>query len=369
MASKNVSSADVRQEQNAEGVTMHTIADLRPPNIAQSVHQLLKGDEVAIRAIPRNIERTTVKRGFHFNILVAGRYDLGQEELIETLFGVTLNKQSPDQLEDFPLKEDNTAISDGPVKLHLKVLTTPNFGTRIDDSGSYKPIIRNIQNRMMKHLHNESQLFRKKDTPDERIHVCLYLFAPSGPLIMPNDEMLLKRLVQYCNVIPVIARADMLTVQENAKRKAQIREALDEFAIFQLPIGDSQYDEAEWIEHLHKIAQRQPFACLNTSSRHMDPNDPLRINPNNETYSDTTILRAAIVAHMCELVDSTHFVHYEDFRAKTLTERHGQQGAPGDGNSFAALGDASVNDEVEMVDRQLHHIRTAAPAYYAQPGV
>ena len=73
------------------------------------------------------------------------------------------------------------------------------------------------------------------------------------------------------------------------------------------------------------------------------------------------------MAHMCELVDSTHFVHYEEFRAKTLTERHGQPGSQNDvSNSFAALGDASVNDEVDMVDRQLHQIRTAGPGYYAQ---
>jgi len=331
----------------------------KQPNIAQSVHQLLKGDEIAIRAIPRNIERTTVKRGFHFNILVAGRYDLGQEALIETLFGVQLNKQRNEDLADCCLKEDTTSVSDGPVKLHLKVLTTPNFGTRLDETGSYKPIIRNIRDRLGKHLYSETQLYRKKDTPDERIHVCFYLFPPSGPLIMPNDENLLKRLVQYVNVIPVIARADMLTTQENIARKAEMRRVLADYRIFQLPLGETDYDENEWIQHLEKIAQRQPFACMTNSDRFLDAGDPLCINPNDETYSDTTVLRACIVAHMTELVDSTNYVYYEEYRAQTLTERHQSETSLAENRSSLLDSMALPKDEeVAMVQTQLHNIRT-----------
>lgn len=205
------------------------IEDEARPTIATSMHSLLKGDEVCIRALPRNLERTTVKRGFAFNILVAGRYDLGQEELIETIFGIELDKKTPDELSSYNLQRHTTEVTDGPVKLNLEIMSTPNFGTKMNDTNSYKPVIREVQKRMHKHLHNESQLYRKQDTPDERFHVCLYLLAPAGPSqgIHPNDDILIKKLTEYCNVIPVIARADMLTKKETETRKNQIRKALE----------------------------------------------------------------------------------------------------------------------------------------------
>ena len=297
---------------------MDRIPDPERPTIATSMHSLLKGDDVCIRALPRNLERTTVKRGFAFNILVVGRYDLGQEELIETLFGIELDKKTPDELSSYNLQRHTTEVTDGPVKLNLEIMSTPNFGTKINDTNSYKPVIREVQKRMHKHLHNESQLYRKQDTPDERFHVCLYLLSPSGPKygIHPNDEILLKKLTEYCNVIPIIARSDMLTTSEVEERKMQIRKALESLPIYQMPKGDEERDEIEWINHLNKIRSKQPFACMN---RKYDVDAWFKdYNPLNEEFSDTKVLQAALIAHMCDLVDSTHYEHYEAFRAEEL---------------------------------------------------
>jgi len=288
------------------------------PNIATSMHSLLKGDEVCIRALPRNLERTTVKRGFIFNILVAGRYDLGQEELIETIFGIGLEKKTPCELSNYNLQRHTSEVQDGPVKLNLEIMSTPNFGTKINDANSYKPVIREVQKRMHKHLHNESQLYRKQDTPDERFHVCLYLLPPSGPVsgIHPNDEILLKKLTEFCNVIPIIARSDMLTPDEVKARKQQITKALEKLPIYQMPKGDEDRDEKEWINHLDKIRSRQPFACMN---RKYEVDDWFcNYDPMIDSYSDTKVLQAALIAHMCDLVDSTNFEHYETFRAQEL---------------------------------------------------
>jgi septin family protein len=322
------------------------IEDEARPTIATSMHSLLKGDEVCIRALPRNLERTTVKRGFAFNILVAGRYDLGQEELIETIFGIELDKKTPDELSSYNLQRHTTEVTDGPVKLNLEIMSTPNFGTKINDTNSYKPVLREVQKRMHKHLHNESQLYRKQDTPDERFHVCLYLLAPAGPSqgIHPNDDILIRKLTEYCNVIPVIARADMLTKFETETRKNQIRKALETLPIYQMPKGDEDRDEIEWINHLDKIRSRQPFACMNRKYE-VDPwfknYDPLV-----DCYSDTKVLQAALIAHMCDLVDSTHYEHYEAFRAEELQKE----------TSASPRFDGNMS-ETDMVRFKMHEIR------------
>ena len=101
---------------------------------------------------------------------------MGQEDLIQTLFGVDLPEIDPGV--NISVKEDNIRVQDGPVRLHLKVITTPGFGLKLDETGSHRQICEDVQERLLKHLHEESQLYRKKSTPDERVHLCLYILRP-----------------------------------------------------------------------------------------------------------------------------------------------------------------------------------------------
>lgn len=321
-------------------------------NLAKSIHDLLRGEHVSIRALPRNLERTTTKRGFRFNILVAGRYDLGQEDLIQTLFGVNMPEQ---EITELCIREDNIRVSDGPVKLHLNVLTTPLFGMRLNETNSYRTIVDDVQERMLKFLHEESQLYRKKSTPDERIHLCLYLLPPAGLPLPPNDAELISRLTAICNVIPVIARADHLTPKETVIRKEMVSEAISELRTFELPEGDKEIDEDEWIDHLRKIKSRVPFACM------LDNKNDERFpdyDANCDSYTDTNILRAAIIAHMCDLVDSTHYKHYEHFRAKVLMEKHHVRSSRQE--------HFTKHDEIEDVDNAYENIRTSRDLGYNQ---
>ena len=100
----------------------------------------------------------------------------------------------------------------------------------------------------------------------------------------------------------MIARSDYLTTVEKTKRKEQIKEALSGLNLFDLPVGDDDVDEDEWIAHLKKIKSRVPFACMLDNK---DDDRYVAYDANNDAHSDSNILRAAIIAHMCELVDST----------------------------------------------------------------
>lgn len=69
-------------------------------------------------------------------------------------------------------------------------------------------------------------------------------------------------------------------------------------------------------------------------------------NPLNENFSDTKVLQAALIAHMCDLVDSTHYEHYEAFRAEEL-QREAVQSPRYDMNM----------SETEMVRLRMSEIR------------
>ncbi|KAG0420142.1 Cell division control protein 3 [Dictyocoela roeselum] len=49
---------------------------------------------------------------------------------------------------------------------------------------------------------------------DCRTHVCLYFFEPSGIHIKPRDMELMKRISEWTNLIPIVARGDSYTIAE-----------------------------------------------------------------------------------------------------------------------------------------------------------
>ena len=62
-------------------------------------------------------------------------------------------------------------------------------------------------------MKGESGLNRK-NIVDTRVHCCLYFIPPYGHGLRQIDLEFLKRLQYKVNLIPVIAKADCLTVQE-----------------------------------------------------------------------------------------------------------------------------------------------------------
>lgn len=63
---------------------------------------------------------------------------------------------------------------------------------------------------------------RDKHIVDSRIHCCLYFIRPSGHSLKPIDIIVMKKLADVVNVVPVIAKADTLTMEERAKFKETV---------------------------------------------------------------------------------------------------------------------------------------------------
>ena len=55
---------------------------------------------------------------------------------------------------------------------------------------------------------------RERHIPDTRVHVVLFFINPSGHSLRQIDIQVLKKLGDIANVIPVIAKADTLTLEE-----------------------------------------------------------------------------------------------------------------------------------------------------------
>ena len=63
---------------------------------------------------------------------------------------------------------------------------------------------------------------RDRYIQDTRIHCCLYFINPTGHGLRPIDVIVMKKLSEVVNVVPVIAKADCLTSDEREAFKAKV---------------------------------------------------------------------------------------------------------------------------------------------------
>ena len=70
---------------------------------------------------------------------------------------------------------------------------------------------------------------RDRHIQDTRIHCCLYFINPTGHSLRPIDIIVMKKLSEVVNVVPVIAKADSLTLVERDLFKTKVRFRIDAF--------------------------------------------------------------------------------------------------------------------------------------------
>lgn len=118
---------------------------------------------------------------------------------------------------------------------------------------SWDPIIKYIKDQHSSYLRKELTAMRDRHIVDTRIHCCLYFIRPSGHSLKPIDIIVMKKLADVANVVPVVAKADSLTLEERDKFKNTIRNEMNYHGIRSYPLeegGDYDQDEASLNEAL-----------------------------------------------------------------------------------------------------------------------
>ena len=87
---------------------------------------------------------------------------------------------------------------------------------------SWDPIIKYIKDQHSAYLRKELTAMRDRYIQDTRIHCCLYFINPTGHALRPIDVIVMKKLSEVVNVVPVIAKADSLTLEERESFKQKV---------------------------------------------------------------------------------------------------------------------------------------------------
>ncbi|KAM9330859.1 septin-2A [Gastrophryne carolinensis] len=287
---------------------------------------------VGFANLPNQVHRKSVKKGFEFTLMVVGESGLGKSTLINSLFLTDLYPEryipgAAEKIERTVQIEASTVeIEERGVKLRLTVVDTPGYGDAINSQDCFKTIIQYIDNQFERYLHDESGLNRRHII-DNRVHCCFYFISPFGHGLKPLDVEFMKALHGKVNIVPVIAKADTLTLKERERLK---RRVLDEIAehgirIYQLPDADSDEDE-EFKEQTRVLKASIPFAVIGSNQLIEVKGKKIRgrlypwgvVEVENPEHNDFLKLRTMLVTHMQDLQEVTQDLHYENFRSERL---------------------------------------------------
>jgi septin family protein len=87
---------------------------------------------------------------------------------------------------------------------------------------SWDPIIKYIKDQHSAYLRKELTAMRDRYIQDTRIHCCLYFVNPTGHSLRPIDVIVMKKLSEVVNVVPVIAKSDSLSLEERVAFKLKV---------------------------------------------------------------------------------------------------------------------------------------------------
>nr|XP_046270527.1 uncharacterized protein sept12 isoform X1 [Scatophagus argus] len=289
---------------------------------------------VGIEAVLDQMKSKTMKAGFEFNIMVVGQSGLGKSTLVNTLFKSKVSRKSctPNYEEKISrtvkLHTISHVIEEKGVKMKLTVTDTPGFGDQINNENCWEPIVKYIDEQYEQYLREELCVNRKRRIPDSRVHCCIYFLPATGHGLRPIDVEFMKRLGKIVSVVPVIAKADTLTIEERQEFKERIKQDLEANGICVYPHKEYDDDPEERILN-DRIRENIPFAVVGTDKEHqVNGNNVLGrktkwgiIEVENVAHCEFANLRDLLIrSHLQDLKDVTHNIHYETYRVQRLNE-------------------------------------------------
>lgn len=188
-----------------------------------------------------------------------GQTGLGKSTLINTIFASHLMDSKGRFQPEEELRSTTTispvshVIEENGVRLRLNIVDTPGYGDLINNERCWDPIVKYIKDQHSAYLRKELTAQRERYLQDTRIHCCLFFIQPSGHALKPIDIVVLKKLSEFVNVVPVIAKSDSLTLEERAAFKERIKE---EFQFHNLRMYPYDNDEDDSEEAAHKTSIR-----------------------------------------------------------------------------------------------------------------
>ncbi|KAJ1667309.1 Cell division control protein 11 [Coemansia sp. RSA 1813] len=282
---------------------------------------------------PSSYRYKSEKRGMTYNIMLVGQSGLGRRTFLNTLCEREVIPPSeapnPDSANVAdPMKFDTYEVNleEEGTRVCLTVIDTPGFGDGLDNTSCFKQLQDYIEAQFDEVLVEESRIKRNRKYRDHRIHVLIYFIAPTGHSLRELDIESIRRLGEYVNVVPVIGRADSLTVDELATFKQNIMRDIE---YYKLPVYNFCWDESDGdaLKENRDIMDFIPFSVVTCDEVLDNEYGSVRVRRypwgtieiDDESQCDFALLRYIMLnSHIADLINYTEDVLYENYRTKKL---------------------------------------------------
>ncbi|CAG8441674.1 2755_t:CDS:2 [Diversispora eburnea] len=290
------------------------------------------------------------------NLMVVGFQSLGKTSFIRMLFDtlcVRKNAKEETKLPECLFQSAETAqdaetartkelysftldVEEEGEKISLTLVDSPGFvrdnELRLDVQVT--EALRYIEAQFDHTLAEETKVKRNPKAQDSQIHACLYFIDNANNGLTDKDIRILKRLTARVNVIPVVAKADLLTTSQLANLKQAIKRDLKEhnIPVFDFPI-DEEVAEQEVAEVVTNVQSYIPFSLVAPEDATItDPSTGEKIRGRqyawgiidclNPKHCDFVVLRNVLLSsHRKLFKDITLEVFYEQYRTERLMAR------------------------------------------------
>ena len=288
---------------------------------------------IGFASLPEQVHRKAVRRGFDFSLMVLGDSGLGKSTLINSLLLTDLYKERkiPEVIDlverTVCTEKKQLEIEEKGIKVRLTIVDTPGYNDAVNAEESWKKVVEYVNQQFELYYKAESGVNRK-NIQDSRIHCCLYFISPYGHGLKPLDILVMKKLHNKVNIVPLIAKSDVLTTKEVKRLKEKVLDDIrkNDINIYTFPECDSDEDE-EFKEQDKALKDAVPFAVIGSNTVVEAGGKKIRgrmypwgiVEVDNPKHCDFVKLRQMLIStHMQDLKDITSEIHYENYRAEHL---------------------------------------------------
>ncbi|KAI9274247.1 Septin-type guanine nucleotide-binding (G) domain-containing protein [Sporodiniella umbellata] len=323
----------------------------------------------------------------YFNVMVVGFAGVGKTSFVRTLIeALMLEEHERQQEKEYTKKRRDSVMSEtsfvnlepeGPIektlqpytvsreiivdreRVLLTMIDTPGFQAEYLVDKQLHDIIKYVEHQFDLTLAEESKVKRNPKAVDTQVHCCLYFLDPKKAALDEYDIRILTKLSKRVNVIPVIGKADQLTLaQKNRLKPRIVQDIYNKIPIYGMPTQIEEDEDEDEIkstkepENLRDFIQQYtyeeedfdtqvvldylkliPFTFISyedepTTGKPLEiPNVTLGRNYGwgtidclNDLYSDFTQLKRILLStHRSFLQLDTVERYYEQYRTEKLT--------------------------------------------------